>query len=82
MEKRSSYRAYLLRCWQEGKTEWRFRLQNVQTGEQTGFTNLEAMFAFLHDLLESGDGDPAALDETNPQAVHIEDDNVPKNENL
>ena len=64
MEKRSSYRAYLLRCWQEGQTEWRFRLQNVQTGEQTGFTNIEAMLTFLHGLLESGDGDPDVLDET------------------
>ena len=64
MKKQSSYRAYLLRCWQEGQSEWRFRLQNVQTGEQKGFTNLEAMLAFLRGLLQNNDDDPTVLDET------------------
>ncbi len=64
LAKRSSYQAYLVRCWQEGQSEWRFRLQNVQTGEQIGFTNIEAMLAFLRGLLENDDGDPAVLDET------------------
>ena len=82
MEKQSSYQAYLLRCWQEGQAGWRIRLQNVQTGEQIGFTNLEAMLAFLRGLLESGDSDSAVLDETNPQATHISDGNIPEDEHL
>jgi hypothetical protein len=51
-EESSLYRAFLLRCWQEEGTEWRFRLQNVQTGEQRGFTDLETMLEFLQGVFE------------------------------
>ena len=47
----SPYQAYLIRCWREeaetGKSVWRFRLQNVQTGEQIGFASLSALLAFF-----------------------------------
>jgi hypothetical protein len=82
MEKRSSYQAYLVRSWQEAQTEWRYRLQNVQTGEKIGFTNLEEMLASLRGLLESSDGYTVGLDETNQQSVHKGDGSVPEDENL
>lgn len=42
------YSAYLLRLWyEEGAVSWRATLENVHTGEQTGFANLEKLFAFL-----------------------------------
>jgi hypothetical protein len=47
------YRAYLLRCW-EVRTDrpgqpgaWRFRLEDVETGERRGFAGLAAVVAFL-----------------------------------
>jgi hypothetical protein len=46
------YQAYLLRCWQEERSEWRFRLQDVQTGEQTGFTDLDSLLNYLRALVE------------------------------
>ena len=46
------YLAYMLRAWleeagDEAQDEWRFRLQNVRTGEEWGFTTLEAVMALL-----------------------------------
>lgn len=42
------YSAYLLRLWyEEGTVSWRATLENVHTGEQTGFANLEKLFAYL-----------------------------------
>ena len=53
-EKNERYRAYLLRCWQEGDTGtdreplWRFSVEDV-FGERRrqGFGSLEALVAFL-----------------------------------
>ena len=46
--KKNDYLAYLLRLWQEeGAVSWRATLENVHTGEQVGFANLEKLFAFL-----------------------------------
>jgi hypothetical protein len=53
-EKDEGYRAYLLRCWQEGGSgtdggsPWRFAVEEV-FGErrQQGFGSLEALVAFL-----------------------------------
>lgn len=53
-EKNEPYRAYLLRCWQEGDVGidqeplWRFSVEDV-FGErrQQGFGNLEALVSFL-----------------------------------
>ena len=52
-DKPPRYRSYLLRMW-EARGErpdeppvWRFRLQEVQTGEQCAFPDLEALIAFL-----------------------------------
>jgi CRISPR/Cas system endoribonuclease Cas6 (RAMP superfamily) len=53
-EKNELYRAYLLRCWQEGDVEtdqeplWRFSVEDV-FGERCrqGFGSLEALVAFL-----------------------------------
>jgi hypothetical protein len=54
--------AYLLRCWQEGETapgqepRWRFWLEEVMyERRQKGFSNLEALFAFLQAELTSGE---------------------------
>ncbi|MDX1435892.1 MAG: hypothetical protein R3335_03715 [Anaerolineales bacterium] len=51
-EESPSYQSYLLRCWQEESSEWRFRLQDVQTGEQTGFTDLNELLEFLRALID------------------------------
>lgn len=55
MDEASPYQSYLIRCWQEETAGWRFRLQNVETGEQAGFTNLEAMLKFLRTAIEMED---------------------------
>jgi hypothetical protein len=62
-EKDEGYRAYLLRCWQEGGAgtdrgcPWRFAVEEV-FGErrQQGFGSLEALLAFLRgELASEGD---------------------------
>ena len=52
MDDGSPYQSYLLRCWQEDGEKWRFRLQNVATGEQAGFSDLEAMLEFLRTTMD------------------------------
>ena len=47
-----NYLSYLLRLWQTNDKErdearWRASLKDVGTGEQKGFTSLEALFDFL-----------------------------------
>jgi hypothetical protein len=56
------YRAFLLRCWevssqhsgQPGK--WRFRLEDVQTGEKRGFADADALVAFLRGEFDANGG--------------------------
>ena len=60
--KNEPYRAYLLRCWQEGDGEtdkgplWRFAVEEI-FGERRrhGFASLEALVAFLRvELMSEG----------------------------
>lgn len=42
------YDSYLLRIWRGGKeNRWRWMLQNVRTGEQMGFRDMEALVRYL-----------------------------------
>jgi hypothetical protein len=57
-----AYRAYLLRCWQEGETlgseghRWRFSVEEVlHKRRQRGFNGLEALFVFLRTELADED---------------------------
>ena len=67
----SRYRAYLLRCWEEGEQGtgrgkvWRFSLEDAYTSQRRGFASLEEMMAFLRSQLE-GEADPP------PRPVSIE----------
>ena len=51
------YHSFLFRCWVERPAQaeqpavWRFSLQNVRTGEQVGFTSVEAVLAYLQTRL-------------------------------
>jgi hypothetical protein len=54
-DEQPSYQAYLLRCWQEEGSAWRFRLQDLRTGEQTGFSDLEALLDHLRGLMDEAD---------------------------
>jgi len=56
-----TYRAFLLRCWQEvesgpsKRTAWRFRLMEPGNREtECGFANLEALLAYLRREFETG----------------------------
>ena len=56
------YCAYMLRGWLEaagddGQGTWRFRLRNVQTGEERAFASLEAVAAFLAQAFAQEDED-------------------------
>jgi hypothetical protein len=46
-EEKPTYQAFVLRCWREEGNEWRVRLQDVQTGEQIGFTDPELLLEYL-----------------------------------
>jgi hypothetical protein len=57
----ATYRAFLLRCWQEtgtgpgGQPTWRFCLVEPGDGEtERGFASLEALLAHLRQELEAG----------------------------
>ena len=62
-EKNQPYRAYLLRCWREGEEvpgkapRWRFSVEEVLPGRhpKRGFSNLEALLAFLQSELVGGE---------------------------
>ena len=66
----SPYHAYLLRLWQtklNGKAVWRALLECPHTGERQGFTDLQALFAYLaetvgHDNASGTDTDPWSND--------------------
>ena len=58
-----SYRAYLVRCWRDRSSSdeehpWRFSVEEVlHERRRKGFSNLEALFAFLQaELACSSDG--------------------------
>jgi hypothetical protein len=52
-EQSPSYRAYLMRCWRDKSSSdeehpWRFSVEEVlHERRRKGFSNLEALFAFL-----------------------------------
>jgi hypothetical protein len=49
------YHSFLLRLWQAGAKDeylWRITLESPQTGERWSFVSLEALLAFLKDLLK------------------------------
>ena len=59
-EKSHPYRAYLLRCWQEGEAApgkeplWRFSVEEILHERcRKGLSSLEALVAFLRDELAS-----------------------------
>ena len=61
-EKSHPYRAYLLRCWQEGEAApgkeplWRFSVEEISNERRRkGFSSLGALIAFLQAELASGE---------------------------
>lgn len=53
MANNTAYYAFLLRLWKEkkeGKDAWRVTLEDPHTGEQKGFSELEELFNFLHQM--------------------------------
>ena len=64
-DKRHPDRAYLLRCWQEGRalrgdeSRWRYSLEGVwPTRSHRGFDDLEALVAFLlGELIDGATGE-------------------------
>lgn len=42
------YDSYLLRIWRGGEqNQWRWMLQNIRTGEQKGFRDMQSLVQFL-----------------------------------
>jgi hypothetical protein len=57
------YQAYLLRLWPVkagGRVTWRASLRCVGNGEQIGFEDLEALFAYLRERVATGGDRPVA----------------------
>lgn len=52
---RPDYRAFLLRCWQEGsdgRHDWRFTIVYLADGQiKHGFASLDEVFAYLQNAL-------------------------------
>ena len=53
------YRAYLVRCWCDGKalspTSWRFVVVEIDQDQRHGFVTLEALVSFLQAQLYGGE---------------------------
>ncbi len=50
MNQLGHYDSYLLRIWRGGEdNKWRWMLQNIRTGEQKGFRDMNALVQFLDD---------------------------------
>jgi hypothetical protein len=50
--RRSTFQAFIIRAWQESGARgapdgWRFRIQELSSGDQRGFADLEALFDFF-----------------------------------
>ena len=65
-EKSHPYRAYLLRCWQEGEAApgkeplWRFSVEEIlNERRRKGFSSLGVLIAFLRAELASGEEEPS-----------------------
>jgi hypothetical protein len=65
-EKSRPYRAYLLRCWQEGEAApgkeplWRFSVEEIlNERRRKGFSSLGVLLAFLRGELASGEEEPS-----------------------
>ena len=60
------YYSYLLRLWFIKWNEhwiWRAILENIHTGERTGFASMDALIAFLQEMEKEGE-EPARTNET------------------
>ena len=52
----SQYHAILLRYWREEEMAvWRYVVQDLTTGEQYSFADLDLLIAFLYQQMESQD---------------------------
>jgi hypothetical protein len=52
------YYSYLLRMWQvpiNDERTWRIQLENVQTGEKSGFASLENLLIYLNQVVTGQD---------------------------
>jgi hypothetical protein len=65
--RKPAYRAYLLRCWQEGEAAageeptWRFSVEEIlYERRRKGFSSLEALMAFLQAECAGGDEESSA----------------------
>ena len=62
------YDSFLMRIWRGGQeNKWRWMLQNIRTGEQKGFRDMEALFDYLQNTYE-----PPVL--TEPYPGHLSEE--------
>jgi hypothetical protein len=65
-EQERRYISYLLRLWQieiQGQLVWQASLEDSRTGKRQGFASVDALLAFLRQVIDGGarareDGDP------------------------
>lgn len=51
-----AYDAYLLRIWRGDREDgWRWMLQNIRTGEQKGFPDMDALMQHLGSMYQQAD---------------------------
>jgi len=66
-----AYRAYLLRCWQDEPTAWRFSVEEVRAqSRRRGLRGLEELIAFLRvELGERKESDEVERDHPSPKGA-------------
>lgn len=59
-----SYISYMLRLWRVNEADgsvWRASLEDPHTGRRIGFDNVEGLFTFLRQQLDSADSDQSPI---------------------
>ena len=63
-DKQPSYFSYLLRVWRVNEANgsvWRASLEDPHTARRIGFDNVEGLFTFLRQQLDSADSDHSPI---------------------
>lgn len=70
MDRIGHYRAYMLRMWsveRSGIARWRASLEDPHSGEIKGFSNIDALIDFLHELAGNRQAERQDIPDSEPR---------------
>jgi hypothetical protein len=75
-DEQPSYFSYLLRLWRVNEANgsvWRASLEDPHTGRRMGFDNVESLFTFLGQQLDSADSDQSQIPNVRESGIDHQD---------